>query len=66
MYDGLIDTTFVKGVFLQGNVRRVINNWPEEAAKIAVITDGERILGLGDLGVNGIGISIGEVLNQDS
>lgn len=45
---------------MQGNVKRVVSDWPEEQAKIAVITDGERILGLGDLGVNGLGISVGE------
>lgn len=43
-------------------MRRIVNHWPEEEAKIAVITDGERILGLGDLGSNGLGISIGDGL----
>src|SRR5713101_6810712 len=46
---------------LRDNIRRLLQNRPNAEVSVIVVTDGERILGIGDQGVGGLGIPIGKL-----
>ena len=55
-----------RGLFIsmadRGRVYQLLKNWPEKQVRLLCLTDGERVLGLGDLGIQGMGIAASKVV----
>jgi hypothetical protein len=62
---GLMFKSLPRGLFItledKGRVFRILKNWPERNVKVMVVTDGERVGNLGDLGVQAVGVPISKL-----
>lgn len=62
---GLHDNIRSRGMYFAAKdlpeFHAMVHNWPSENVDVVCVTDGSRVLGLGDLGIQGMGISIGKL-----
>lgn len=61
---GLMFKSLPRGLFISahdgGAVQSILKNWPERRVRVISITDGASVLGLGDAGIQGMGLSVSQ------